>query len=86
MNMLREVPVPDWMNKRDIKAEAAKLRQLRTELGWSQEQTAARVGVRLRAYARWEAGGSRCQLSALEVLERLVADARQEKKPRKRGA
>lgn len=66
------VPVPDWLDKRDIEAEAKKLRALRAALGWSQDKIARRLGITTRAYSRWETAAVRCQLAALELLEILV--------------
>lgn len=72
--ILSVMPVTAWMGARDHAAEAALLKKLRSELGWNQEDTARRVGVRMRAYARWESGKGRCQLAALELLERIVQE------------
>lgn len=72
------VPVPDWYFQRDYHALALLFRQLREELGWSQAQTGQRLGVTERTYGRWE-NGHECQLAALELLERIVADVRRER-------
>lgn len=69
------MPVASWMDKRDPEAEAKLLREIREQLGWSQEQTARRVGVTTRTYARWESGEG-CQLAALELLERIRAEVK----------
>jgi len=84
--MLRPVPVSDWFDKRDPKAEAVKLKELRDALGLTQAQIARRLGIEPKTYSNWENARTRCQLAALELMERIVAERSDEKKARKRGA
>ncbi len=61
---------------------AARLRLLRTRLGWSQEQLARRLGVSFATVNRWESGRSRPSARASLALAELEAAITSREPPR----
>ncbi len=61
---------------------AARLRLLRTRLGWSQEQLARRLGVSFATVNRWESGRSRPSARASLALAELEAAVTSREPPR----
>lgn len=53
---------------------ASKIRQCRTQKGWTQEQLARSIGVSLNTVQRWESGKTRPSPLAMEKLQRLLED------------
>lgn len=54
---------------------AAKIRQLRSKLGLTQEQFAAKVGVTFSTVNRWESGKSKPSPLAMRQIEEMMENA-----------
>jgi len=60
------------MPKIEDKELARKIRDLRSKLGLTQEQFAAKVGVTFSTVNRWESGKSRPSPLAMRQIEELM--------------
>jgi len=51
-----------------------RLRTARRQLGWTQREMAAALGVTVRTLSRWECGGARVHATAARFIAHLVGE------------
>lgn len=64
--------------------EPGELRRIREVMGWTQTEAAAKVGVAMNTWARWEEGLVKPHVLRVPILQRLLRQA--EKRAEKRAA
>jgi putative transcriptional regulator len=56
------------------------IKEIRKELGWTQEEMANQIGVSLSAVQRWEQNNNRPSPLALKSLENVIKQAKRKGK------
>jgi transcriptional regulator with XRE-family HTH domain len=56
------------------------IKEIRKELGWTQEEMANQIGVSLSAVQRWEQNNNRPSPLALKSLEKAIKQAKRKGK------
>ncbi len=57
------------------------IKEIRKQLGWTQEEMANQIGVSLSAVQRWEQSNNRPSPLALKSLENAIKQAKRKGKP-----
>jgi DNA-binding transcriptional regulator YiaG len=75
------LPIERLGSRRDIKAEIAEIRRIRTVLGLTQGQMAQLLDVSHATYYRWEGGKTPPPFMAVELMRAWAREEAAKKKP-----